>query len=101
MGTASRPKPARLAEKLLHIRLALGLSQNGIARRLGLANKLSQYTISAYERDVREPPLTVLLRYARVAGVWADALMDDELDLPPHLPATPKHGGIPRKRSRS
>jgi transcriptional regulator with XRE-family HTH domain len=100
MGTASRPKPTRLAQKLLQIRLALGLSQNGMARRLGLADKLSQYTISAYERDVREPPLTVLLRYARVAGVWADVLMDDELDLPDRLPASPKHQGNPRKRSR-
>ena|ERR1700752_2878667 len=100
MGTASRPKPARLAEKLLQIRLALGLSQNGMARRLGMADKLSQYTISAYERDIREPPLPVLLRYARAAGVWADVLMDDELDLPAHLPASPKHPGIARKRSK-
>lgn len=100
MGTASRPKPARLAEKLLQIRMALGLSQNGMVRRLGMTDTLSQYTISAYERDVREPPLQVLLRYARVAGVWADGLMDDELDLPEKLPASPKTEGVARQAPR-
>ncbi len=39
MGRASREKPARLAEKLLQIRTALGLSQNGMLRRLGIAEK--------------------------------------------------------------
>lgn len=35
MGKAVRERPVRLAEKLLHIRKALGLSQNGIIRRNG------------------------------------------------------------------
>jgi hypothetical protein len=35
--------------------------------------------------DVREPSLLVLLRYARVAGVSVDKLLDDELDLPEKL----------------
>jgi len=40
MGRSSRPKPTRLAEKLVLIRTALGLSQNGIIRRMGLADEL-------------------------------------------------------------
>src|SRR5258708_372598 len=74
MGTASRPRPTRLAEKLLQIRVALGLSQNGMARRLGAADTLSQDTISAYERGVRAPPLAGLPRYAARAHRSTGAL---------------------------
>jgi transcriptional regulator with XRE-family HTH domain len=91
MGTASRPKPERLAEKLLQIRLLLGLSQNELIRRLGFEDKIFQGTLSAYERGVREPPLPVLLNYARAAGVCVDTLIDDELELPTKLPSKPKH----------
>ncbi len=97
MGRASSPKPARLADKLLYIRNALGFSQNGMIRHLGLADELMQDYISAYERGVREPPLPVLLQYARAAGVYVDALIDDELDLPAKLPSFPKHEGLKRK----
>jgi transcriptional regulator with XRE-family HTH domain len=98
MGRSSRPKPARLAEKLLQIRQALGLSQNGMLKQLGLNEDLFQGSISGYELDTREPPLTVLLKYARAAGVWIDVLVDDDLDLPERLPASPKSEGIRRKK---
>jgi hypothetical protein len=48
---------------------------------------------------MREPPLTVLLKYAEVAGVWIDVLVDDDVDLPEKLPASPKSEGIRRKKS--
>ena len=54
MGRATRSRPERLAEKLLHIRTALALSQNGIIRRMGLTDEITQDYISAYERAVRE-----------------------------------------------
>jgi transcriptional regulator with XRE-family HTH domain len=94
MGRAIRPRSKRLAEKLLRIRTALELSQNGIIRRMGLADEITQDYISAYERDVREPPLPVLLKYAQVAGVYVDVLIDDDVDLPKKLPSYPKHKGI-------
>ena len=47
MGRATRPKPKRLAEKLLQIRTALGLSQNQLIRRLGFADEITQDYISA------------------------------------------------------
>lgn len=97
MGRATRPRPERLSEKLLHIRTTLGLSQNGMIRRLGLADELTQDYISAYERGVREPPLPVLLKYAQAAGVYVDALIDDEVDLLEALPCQPKHEGVRRK----
>ena len=89
MGGKARPKPKRLAEKLLQVRLGLGLSQNEMIKRLGV--DLTQNRISDYELDRGEPPLTVLLLYARAAGVSTDFLIDDELDLPAKLPAKPKH----------
>ncbi|HEY0081645.1 MAG TPA: helix-turn-helix transcriptional regulator [Pyrinomonadaceae bacterium] len=97
MARVPRPKPARLSEKLLQIRLALELSQDGMLQRLGLGEKLSRTTVSAYEVGTSEPPLPVLLEYARAAGVWVDVLIDDELDLPDNLPTPTRHEGIRRK----
>ena len=91
MGRYRREKPARLAEKLLQIRTALGLSQNEMIRRLDLADVITQSRISGYEIGTREPSLPTLLRYARVAGVCVDVLIDDELDLPARLQSKPKH----------
>lgn len=98
MGRYHRAKPKRLAEKLLRIRTALGLSQNGMIKQLGLADELSQSRISGYELGTREPTLPTLLLYARSAGICVDDLIDDELDLPGRIPSSPKHSG--RKRSK-
>jgi transcriptional regulator with XRE-family HTH domain len=97
MGQSSRPRPARLSQKLVEIRTKLQLSQNELISRLSLTDEVTQARISAYERGVREPPLTVLLRYAHVAGVYVDALIDDELDLPADLPISPKSEGLKRR----
>jgi len=88
MGRYHRQKPERLAEKLLHIRRALGLSQNEMIRYLGLEGTISQSRISGYELGTREPSLPTLLRYARIAGVSTDLLIDDDLDLPKALSAS-------------
>ncbi len=89
MGHA-RQRPKRLAEKLLQIRLALGLSQTEMHRQLDVEDEILYTRISDYELDKSEPTLMVLLRYARVAGVIVDVLIDDELDLPTKLPARRK-----------
>lgn len=80
MARGARVKPARLAEKLIQIRTALGLSQNELIRMLDVA--LTQNRISEYETGKGEPPLPVLLRYARLIGISTDMLIDDELDIP-------------------
>jgi transcriptional regulator with XRE-family HTH domain len=90
MGHA-RQRPKRLAEKLLQIRLALGLSQTEMYRQLSVEDEILYTRISDYELDKAEPTLMVLLRYARVVGVGMDVLVDDEMDLPAKLPARPKH----------
>jgi transcriptional regulator with XRE-family HTH domain len=95
MGKAARQRPVRLAEKLVSIRASLGLSQNGMVRRLGLEGKLLREDISRFERGIGgEPPLDILLRYARAIsttgrGEFLEALIDDEMDLPERLPADP------------
>lgn len=82
MGRYHRKKPAKLAEKLLSIRLKLGLSQNEMIKRLELEEEITQSRISGYELGTREPSLPTLLKYARVAGISTDFLIDDEIDIP-------------------
>jgi transcriptional regulator with XRE-family HTH domain len=102
MGNTSRAKAARLGEKLLRIRLELGLSQNGMLERLGFSEELFRSNVSQYELGTRVPPLPVLLEYARAAGVYVDDLIDDEFDLPEKIPGVVRHEGIKSKaRARS
>lgn len=93
-----RPRPKRLAEKLLQIRNALGLSQSEMHSRLGVGDVIPFSRISKYELDQNEPPLMVLLQYARAANVYMEALVDDEVDLPDRLPASSKTTGTRRKK---
>lgn len=93
MGTFARRKPHRLAEKLLKVRQALGDSQNGLIRRLGLTDELTQSDISAFERSTREPPLYVLLKYSETARVWVNAFIDDSVELPEKLPCNTMNEG--------
>jgi len=99
MGYA-RPKPERLAEKLLAIRMALGVSQTELYRRLGVEHLIDYTRISTYERGKNEPPLMILLEYARLANVYVDALIDDGLDLPADLPSPAKSEGVRRRKRR-
>ena len=99
MGRSARPRPKRLPDKLRGIREALGLSQNEMLARLGLKEKLLRAAVSGYELGTIEPPLPVILQYARVAGICTDVLLDDELDLPAKLPSSKKHEGV-RRRGR-
>lgn len=98
MGRAARLKPARLGKKLLRIREALGLSQDGMVDRLSVLHTLTSASISAYELGKREPPLLVLLRYAELANVYLDVMANDDLDLPEHIPCAKKHGGVVRMK---
>ncbi|HKG15358.1 MAG TPA: helix-turn-helix transcriptional regulator [Pyrinomonadaceae bacterium] len=86
-----RLKQKRLGEKLLQIRLAIGLSQSEMLRRLNAEDLITYHQISGYESGRREPPLRILLEYAQVAGICTDVLINDDLDLPERLPGRPKH----------
>ena len=85
MGSV-RPRPRRLAEKLLQIRFSLRLSQKKMVKSLGVENQINYTNISKYELNKNEPPLEILLAYARLAQVHLEEIVDDELDLPRKLP---------------
>jgi transcriptional regulator with XRE-family HTH domain len=95
-----RPRPMRLAEKLLLIRTRLGLSQTQMLERLGFSDTMHYGRISEYEQDKREPNLITLLAYARAASVHLEDIVDDELELPRRLPGNVNYRGITRKSSR-
>src|SRR5215813_10222476 len=94
-----RPKPLRLADKLLQIRQGLGLSQTQMLTRMGLEETMHYGRISEYEQGKREPNLMTLLAYARAASVHLEDVVDDDLDLPRKLPGTVNYRGQ-RKSSR-
>ena len=86
MGTARRPRPARLASKLREVRTKLGFTQEQMVKQLASAGiSLKPGHISEYESDKREPPLPILLRYARMAGLPMEVLVDDDMDIPDRL----------------
>lgn len=88
MGRSRRPQPKRLAAKLAEIRNRLELSQTQMVKRLGqTGSRLQPGHISEFESGAREPTLLVLLRYARIAGIYLDELVDDNINLPKRLPA--------------
>lgn len=105
MGKAESEGPKRLGEKLASIRRSFALSQNEMLRLLSMGEKYLREEISAYERGVRTPPLHVLLKYSKLARVWVNVLIDDELDLPAKLPNDQMHEGvrrpIPKKHATS
>jgi len=82
MGHA-RPRPKRLAEKLLQIREALGLSQREMAEQLAeqARGKITYKNISKYERDRSVPYIEIVLAYARLANVEMNEIVDDDLEL--------------------
>jgi transcriptional regulator with XRE-family HTH domain len=85
MGKKPRPRPERLAEKLLQIRNALELSQSEMFWRLDIEAFTEMKRVSDFETGRSEPPLPVILRYARLVRISTDVLIDDEMNLPARL----------------
>lgn len=95
MGRISRLSylPKRLGEKLFTVRRALDKTQAEMLEALnsqGEFSTLTQNVISDYEKNRREPPPLVLYAYAKIANVYIDVLVDDEIDLPGKIPAVKK-----------
>ena len=74
-----RPRPQRLAAKLLAVRQRMNASQSELIAELRCA--LTNARISEYESGTRIPSLLTLLAYARAADVPVEYLIDDDLDL--------------------
>lgn len=82
MGRAQRSRPHRLGEKLLSIRIRLGLTQSELIRRLAVKSEvLYPSSISLFERGGREPSVLVLLAYSNLSGWTINELVDDKVDL--------------------
>ena len=80
-----RNRPDRLAEKLLQIRKALGLTQKEMAERLSkqAGVKITYRNVSKYEQDKSVPYIEIVLAYARLANVEMNQIVDDDLDIEP------------------
>lgn len=101
MGRKHQQTLRNLSSKLHQIRSLLGLTEDEMIERLGRPRSVSERHIRAYELGKCEPPLALLLRYARVASVPLDLLADDDLKMPERLPAqaAPQAGVCPYCRS--
>lgn len=83
MGRSYRTRPKKLGAKLKLIRVRLGLTQAELIKALNVRSEpLYPTNISEYERGKREPPLLVLLRYARLSGASVESFIDDKMKLP-------------------
>lgn len=85
-----RPKQKRLGEKLLRIRKELDISQDRMPDRLGRPD-LHPGRISEYEQNKREPSLSTLLAYARLASIHLEDIVNDSVELPDPLPGDVEH----------
>lgn len=59
-----------------------------MVKHMGVAEMIHYTNISKYELDKNEPPLLILLAYAKVAQVPLEEIVDDDIDLPRKLPGT-------------
>lgn len=83
MGRGRQERPEHLANKLKEIRLKLGLTQPQMFELLDdKKTKLYVGQISLFENGQRVPSLLVLLKYARLARIPMEVLIDDDFELP-------------------
>jgi transcriptional regulator with XRE-family HTH domain len=57
------------------------MSQGELVRQLGVQALIEHTPISKYELNKNEPPLAILLAYARLAGIPVEQIIDDEFEL--------------------
>jgi transcriptional regulator with XRE-family HTH domain len=101
VGHKAQYRPQRLAAKLLQIRRDLGLSQSRLAKLLAFPVKTSTARVSEYENGVREPGLTLILRYARIVGIEVELLIDDDLNLPQRVKLKKRRKGADIRHSEN
>lgn len=83
MGSARRKKPKNLGQKLKAVRNRLGHNFSEMAEELSDSEIIILRTdVSRFEKGLREPSIIILLRYARLAGISTDILIDDKIEFP-------------------
>lgn len=85
MSSGTPEQPKRLAEKLKHVRVSMGLTQQAmfeaLEKEMNGNAKLHFGYITRFESGSRVPSLLVLLAYARVTGITVEVLIDDNLNI--------------------
>jgi len=88
MGKKRLRRPELLPEKLLRIRINLGLTQKEMVEIIRVSKTTERSSISRYEDGSRIPTLIELCNYSILANllthifVTAEDLMDDSKNLP-------------------
>ncbi len=72
--------PQKLGPKLKAIRLHLGYTLEQMAEAVGKSGASRRTRVHEWETGKRQPDLTCLLAYSRLASVSTDVLIDDHLD---------------------
>ena len=87
MGKSKRMRPKYLGEKLQAIRQYFDCTLEQMAEKLSNEEfSIRRQAVSQYELNQNEPPLPVLLSYARMAKITIDVLADDKIQLSDHFP---------------
>lgn len=81
MARGRRDRPQLLGVKLRQIRAMLNYSQNEMLKALKADDRIDRSIVSGWERGTKEPSLLILLKYARLAGISTDTLIDDSIEL--------------------
>jgi transcriptional regulator with XRE-family HTH domain len=83
LGTRTSNQAVKALLKLASARARLRMTQSELAAALSDSTlTVSKQDISKYERDKREPPVIVLLRYSRLTNITIEVFADDHLNLP-------------------
>lgn len=69
--------PALFAKRLKELRLAKGLSQRELGRRIGLSEEVVSSRVNRYERGTSEPDFSTASKLAKELGVPLSYLVAD------------------------
>ena len=70
--------PKNLGGKLEAIRLSKDYTLDQMAERLGMKSASRRSRVYEWENGLRQPGYITLLKYAKLAGVSTDVLIDDD-----------------------
>jgi transcriptional regulator with XRE-family HTH domain len=73
--------PKRLGEKLKSIREHKGWTLEQMADAVGKTGHSRRTRVYEWENGIRQPDLYILLKYAKLADVSTDILIDDAVEL--------------------